>query len=192
MKFFYLFLLSFFVCNIFAQKITIVDENSHEPIVGVAVYNFVKTKTKITGLEGEASITSFQSFERIYFQHISYLRKSVIKSNLNDTIFLSPKSTDLNEIVISASKFEQIRKEVPQKIISLESKNINFTNPQTSADLLNNTGALFIQKSQLGGGSPMIRGFSTNRVLVTVDGVRLNNAIFRGGGMFIMCFQLIL
>ena len=132
MKFFYLFLLSFFVCNIFAQKITIVDENSHEPIVGVAVYNFVKTKTKITGLEGEASITSFQSFERIYFQHISYLRKSVIKSNLNDTIFLSPKSTDLNEIVISASKFEQIRKEVPQKIISLESKNINFTNPQTS------------------------------------------------------------
>jgi len=183
MKFFYLFLLSFFVCNIFAQKITIVDENSHEPIVGVAVYNFVKTKTNITGLEGEASITSFQSFERIYFQHISYLRKSVIKSNLNDTIFLSPKSTDLNEIVISASKFEQIRKEVPQKIISLESKNINFTNPQTSADLLNNTGALFIQKSQLGGGSPMIRGFSTNRVLVTVDGVRLNNAIFRGGNV---------
>ena len=29
----------------------------------------------------------------------------------------------------------------------------------------------------------MIRGFSTNRVLVTVDGVRLNNAIFRGGNV---------
>ena len=29
----------------------------------------------------------------------------------------------------------------------------------------------------------MIRGFSTNRVLITVDGVRLNNAIFRGGNV---------
>jgi hemoglobin/transferrin/lactoferrin receptor protein len=56
-------------------------------------------------------------------------------------------------------------------------------NPQTSADLLANSGHVFVQKSQLGGGSPMIRGFSTNRVLITVDGIRLNNAIFRGGNV---------
>ena len=35
----------------------------------------------------------------------------------------------------------------------------------------------------MGGGSPMIRGFSTNRLLITVDGVRMNNAIFRGGNL---------
>lgn len=29
----------------------------------------------------------------------------------------------------------------------------------------------------------MIRGFSTNRLLITVDGVRMNNAIFRGGNL---------
>ena len=29
----------------------------------------------------------------------------------------------------------------------------------------------------------MIRGFSANRVLLVVDGVRLNNAIFRGGNI---------
>ena len=183
MKIFYCFLLSLLLWDISAQKVVIADENSREPIVGVTIFNFVKTKTNISGFEGKVSITRFQNFERIYFQHISYLRKSVVKSNLNDTIFLSPKSTDLNEIVISASKFEQTRKEIPQKIISLESKDIEFANPQTSADLLNNTGAVFIQKSQLGGGSPMIRGFSTNRVLVTVDGVRLNNSIFRGGNV---------
>ena len=167
MKFIYSFLLSLFFWNLSAQKVIIVDENTREPIVGVTIFNFVKTKTNISGFEGKVSINRFQNFERIYFQHISYLRKSVVKSNLNDTIFLSPKSTDLNEIVISASKFEQTRKEIPQKIISLESKDIEFANPQTSADLLNNTGTVFIQKSQLGGGSPMIRGFSTNRVLVT-------------------------
>ena len=79
------------------------------------------------------------------------MRKSAVKSNLNDTIFLSPKSTDLNEIVISASKFEQTRKEIPQRIISLESKDIEFANPQTSADLLNNTGTVLSKKVSLEG-----------------------------------------
>jgi len=35
----------------------------------------------------------------------------------------------------------------------------------------------------LGGGSPMIRGFATNRVLIVVDGVRMNNAIYRSGNL---------
>ncbi len=38
-----------------------------------------------------------------------------------------------------------------------------------------------MQKSQGGGGSPVIRGFEANKVLLVIDGVRLNNAIFRGG-----------
>ncbi|MEO0526875.1 MAG: TonB-dependent receptor, partial [Bacteroidota bacterium] len=62
-------------------------------------------------------------------------------------------------------------------------RTIEFTNPQTSADLLQNSGKVFVQKSQLGGGSPLIRGFATNRVLLSVDGVRMNNAIFRGGNV---------
>ena len=53
----------------------------------------------------------------------------------------------------------------------------------TSADLLERGGNVFIQKSQLGGGSPMIRGLSTNRLVLSVDGVRLNNAIYRGGNI---------
>ncbi|MGB4845217.1 MAG: TonB-dependent receptor, partial [Ferruginibacter sp.] len=51
------------------------------------------------------------------------------------------------------------------------------------ADLLNQTGTVFIQKSQLGGGSPMIRGFATNRILLVIDGVRMNNAIYRSGNL---------
>ena len=60
---------------------------------------------------------------------------------------------------------------------------IEFTNPMTSADLLERGGYVYIQKSQLGGGSPMIRGLSTNRLVLSVDGVRLNNAIFRSGNI---------
>ncbi|MCB0731143.1 MAG: TonB-dependent receptor, partial [Ignavibacteriae bacterium] len=45
------------------------------------------------------------------------------------------------------------------------------------------TGEVFVQKSQLGGGSPMIRGFATNRLLISIDGIRMNNAIFRSGNL---------
>ena len=166
-----------------AQQIIVVDKTNTQPITGVAVFNLFKTKTNISNFDGEISISRFQSFEKVYFQHLAYHKEVILKSKLNDTIFLTPKSLDLNEVVVSASKFEQNQKEVPQKIISLDAKTIARSAPQTSADMLGQSGRVFIQKSQLGGGSPMIRGFSTNRVLVTVDGVRLNNAIFRGGNV---------
>ena len=166
-----------------AQQIVVVDELENTPIPAAAVFNDLKTKTEITDINGFVTIDKFIGSEKIYVQHISYHKISVLKSSIQDTIFLTPKATSLNEVVVSASKFQQSKKEVPQTIISIDSKAIQFSNPQTSADLLSNSGRVFVQKSQLRGGSPLIRGFSTNRLLITVDGVRLNNAIFRGGNV---------
>jgi hemoglobin/transferrin/lactoferrin receptor protein len=89
----------------------------------------------------------------------------------------------LDQIVISATKWHQTNSEIPSKISTITPKDIEFYNPQTAADLLSISGDVFIQKSQQGGGSPMLRGFATNRVLLSVDGVRMNNAIFRSGNV---------
>jgi len=89
----------------------------------------------------------------------------------------------LGEVIISVNKWEQKLNEVPNKIVKVNKLDILRNNPQTSADLLGQSGSVFIQKSQLGGGSPMIRGFATNRVLLVVDGVRMNNAIYRSGNL---------
>ncbi|MGQ0740472.1 MAG: TonB-dependent receptor [Bacteroidota bacterium] len=89
----------------------------------------------------------------------------------------------LGEVVISVNKWEQKLNEVPNKIVKVSKYDILRNNPQTAADLLGQSGMVFIQKSQLGGGSPMIRGFATNRVLLVVDGVRMNNAIYRSGNL---------
>ena len=105
------------------------------------------------------------------------------KNNKIDKDTTKIERIKLNEIVLSTSKFSQKYREVPKKVIQINSKQIEFENPSTSADLLQNIGNIFIQKSQLGGGSPMIRGHSTNRLVLTVDGVRLNNAIYRGGNI---------
>jgi hemoglobin/transferrin/lactoferrin receptor protein len=89
----------------------------------------------------------------------------------------------LEEVIISVNKWELKMNEVPNKITKISKQEILRNNPQTAADLLSQTGTVFVQKSQLGGGSPMIRGFASNRVLLVVDGVRMNNAIYRSGNL---------
>lgn len=95
----------------------------------------------------------------------------------------SDTTTLLNDVVVSANRWEQNLREVSSRITKITPQLIQFQNPQTSADLLGISNQVFIQKSQLGGGSPMIRGFATNRVLLVVDGVRMNNAIYRSGNL---------
>lgn len=89
----------------------------------------------------------------------------------------------LGEVVISVNRWEQKLSEIPSRVTKVGASLIQFQNPQTAADLLGASNQVFIQKSQMGGGSPMIRGFATNRVLLVVDGVRMNNAIFRSGNV---------
>ena len=171
---------------VFSQSITVLEQDSNEPIPGVALYNLNKTKYVITDINGKAKLDNFNDRETIYFQNLLYEKLQLKKIEIADKnyiIYLNLKIESLNQIVISASKFEQSKRDIPQTIVSINAKDISLTNPQTSADLLENTGNIYIQKSQLGGGSPMIRGFSTNRLLITVDGVRMNNAIFRGGNL---------
>lgn len=104
---------------------------------------------------------------------------AIAQTKAQDTLNI----TQLDEVIISANKWEQKLNEVPNMIIKIPRSKILFNNPQTSADLLGQTNAVFIQKSQLGGGSPMIRGFATNRILLVIDGVRMNNAIYRSGNL---------
>ncbi len=89
--------------------------------------------------------------------------------------------SQLNELVISATKYETPKRKVAQQVQIIDSREIAIQNAQNAADLLMNSGEVLVQKSQGGGGSPIIRGFEANKVLVEIDGLRLNNAIFRGG-----------
>ncbi len=106
-------------------------------------------------------------------------QESFSQNNTIDTV--AKKSINLNEIVISVNKTEETKKTVPQQIQSLSIKEIENSQSQSTADLIANTGNVFVQKSQMGGGSPVIRGFEANRILLVVDGVRMNNIIYRAG-----------
>lgn len=172
--------------SLWSQEIRILDVDSREPIGNVVIYNNNRTKTVLSDIDGRCDLELFGNNERIIFRHISYESFRTTKGQLlkrGSRIYLTIKPEQLDEVVMSISKWEQQKKDIPQKIVSINARSIAFGTPQTSADLLKNSGQVFVQKSQLGGGSPMIRGFATNRVLLSVDGVRMNNAIFRGGNI---------
>ena len=96
-------------------------------------------------------------------------------------VFLESKTFNMDEVVFTANKFQEKKADIPFQIDIISAKSIAFQNPQTSADLLFKQGSVFIQKSQQGGGSPNLRGFEANKVLIVIDGVRMNNAIYRSG-----------
>ena len=169
-----------------SQEIYVLDEITMDPISGALLYQELedgKKKGIMSDINGAVSLSEFETNTFITISHISYVNRTLEFSNIKGNILLKPDSNNLDEIVISASKFSQNLKEISQRVIFISTEDVVLSNPQTSADLLSSSGNVYIQKSQLGGGSPMIRGFSTNRLTLSVDGVRLNNAIFRGGNI---------
>ncbi len=91
------------------------------------------------------------------------------------------RTSYLEEVVVSANRIREQRKTIAQQITVIGSATILNLNAQNSADLISNSGIVAVQKSQQGGGSPILRGFEASRVLLVVDGVRMNNAIYRAG-----------
>ena len=96
---------------------------------------------------------------------------------VTDTI----KAQNIEEIKINSKKITIDKNQTPSQIEIISKEKIEFQNFQNTGDMLGNSGALFVQKSQQGAGSPVIRGFEASRVLLLVDGVRMNNLIFRAG-----------
>jgi hemoglobin/transferrin/lactoferrin receptor protein len=180
----YLFLL--IGISMFGQVLTVKDAKTLKPLPLVSVYTGELNKSLITDANGKVEINTFKNESSITFQLLGYEKKSKSYEEIkaeNFEILLSELPVLINDIVISANRWENFRAEVPYSIGLITEKEIADQNPQTTADMLMQSGHVFIQKSQLGGGSPMIRGFATNRVLIVVDNVRLNNAIFRSGNL---------
>ena len=175
------YILFFFSITSFSQTLVVTDENN-KPIIGASIFRSLDDHIT-TDKDGVARLDKFASGDTININQYGFEEFKFIKSNLDQNITLVYENELLDEVVISASKFSQKFREVPKKVTQINKSAIEFTNPMTSADLLKTGGYIFIQKSQLGGGSPMIRGLSTNRLVLSVDGVRLNNAIYRGGNI---------
>ncbi len=169
-----------------AQIITINDKVTDQPIELVTIYSDSPSFYAITNAKGEADISKFKNVEIILIRRIGYRSITMSYEDLNTRNFiisLSPSNISMDKLVVSATRWRQTKSNLASKITSVTPQQVEVQNPQTAADLLSLSGEVYVQKSQLGGGSPMIRGFSTNRLLLVVDGIRMNTAIFRSGNL---------
>ncbi len=185
-KYFTLWLLFGLICTTYSQIISIKDNETQKPLELVTLLSTNPYAYTTTNANGQADISAFLKSVKIEIRRLGY---KTIKTNYtelekqNFEIKLMVSSTQFDEVVISANRWIQSSKKSPSKISIISSQEVALLNPQTTADLLGTSGEVFIQKSQQGGGSPMIRGFATNRLLYTVDGIRMNSAIFRAGNI---------
>lgn len=162
-------------------EIQIVDEKQ-QPLVGVAVYTDDFSFSTSSDEAGRAFLKALSDTTHFNFQYLGYepLRLSYARLKKQVKLQLKPRITELQTAILIGRRDDKAS-EIPYQIETVGYRAIARTNAQTSADVLRDHANVFVQKSQMGGGSPVIRGFEANRVLLVVDGVRMNNAIYRNG-----------
>ena len=167
-----------------AQQVRLISKSDLQPVSNCLIYNSDKSVSITTDNKGIADLSKFKNSEKLTFTHISFVPVEYEKSSFTAPITdveLTVAVINLQEVVLSANKTEEKYRDLPVRIDIIAARLIQFSNPQTTADLLQQNGTVYIQQSQLGGGSAVLRGMETNRVLMVVDGVRMNNAIYRAG-----------
>lgn len=90
-------------------------------------------------------------------------------------------SKQLPAIIITATKTKSSITKTPFSVSVLDSSKLKQSLLRTVPESLIGLSCVFVQKTNHGGGSPIVRGLTGNQNLLLIDGFRLNNAIFRYG-----------
>ncbi len=178
------FIMVFNFNDLLSQTVTIISKSTSQPVENCYVYNNDSSKMAISNQKGEFRLDEFSDNDMLTISHVSYYNKRVSVSEIKakkNKIVLDENLIPLQEFVLIENKRAESLRRTYNKIDIIETKEIRDISPQSSADLLRSSGKVFVQQSQLGGGSPVIRGFESNRLLIVIDGVRMNNAIYRAG-----------
>jgi len=160
----------------------VVDENNM-PLIGVEAFTSDYKYGEVTDVNGVISIAEEFLDQELIFNYLGYKELTIMGRlivNKGGMVSLLPTDQLIEEIIL-IGRNELDPDALPYNVQSIGATELSATNPQTSADALAHHANVYVQKSQMGGGSPVLRGFEANKVLLVVDGVRMNNAIYRNG-----------
>ncbi len=163
--------------------ITVRDGGSGEELVGVSVFTDDQKFVGFTDIQGQVQLPVLSHREIVNFSYVGYdeLRIPYFELRKDGGNIKMFASTNLVDSIVVVGRRDDPVEEIPYIVERVTQEQIAFTNSQTPADALAANADVFVQKSQLGGGSPIIRGFEANKLLLVIDGVRMNNAIYRSG-----------
>jgi hemoglobin/transferrin/lactoferrin receptor protein len=176
-----------FTQPLFSQSLhgLIYDKKTRDPIPDVHVWIVNSSLGTITDKTGRFSLQSGNSNSvQLRISAIGYttIEQFAGVNSQELQIALTPSVIILNnEVTITAQRSERLTFDVPESITSVSRVQIEEQAPRSSPEALMNETGIWVQKTNHGGGSPIIRGLVGNQVLLLVDGIRLNNATCRYG-----------
>ena len=182
--FFLLFVPFLGLHNLWGQDIWLEDSVTGNPLENVVVFLEDGSHNLLSNALGKVVLNDFPREGQIKFSLMGYqpLTISILEILQGKKVIpLTSEDEVLEEVVLSVARSQATRDKIAEQVGIISQKEIEIGGVATGADLLEINPNIRIQKSQGGGGSPVLRGFEANRVLIVVDGVRMNNAIYRSG-----------
>jgi len=104
-----------------------------------------------------------------------FIQDSLIAQAMVDSSFT------LEELVVTAQRRAKPRLASPEAIEVLYQKHLQSRQMRTAPEAIALMPGVYVQKTNHGGGSPILRGLTGNQILLLMDGIRLNNATYRYG-----------
>ncbi len=160
------------------QLLLTVTDASEGALEGATITTLPQHQAYFTNALGQAKVPKTDSLLINYLGLESRIISWGNALSQGGRIQLSGAGVALPEIVVGDKSF---RRDLSQQQVRIAALDIQRVQANTPAEALSATAGAFVQMSQLGGGSPVLRGFEANRVLLVIDGIRMNNAIYRSG-----------
>ncbi|MCA4896990.1 MAG: TonB-dependent receptor [Cytophagales bacterium] len=184
-KFFSTILFLFCTQLAFSQfKGIVIDQKTRQPVADVHVSIINSALGTVSDKAGEFVLNnSVADSLRLRVSAIGYSTvEYVMARERENSIELIPSAILLNNAVtITAQRSERLSFDVAQSTSSISATQLAELAPRSTPEALLNETGVWVQKTNHGGGSPIIRGLVGNQVLLVVDGIRLNNATYRYG-----------
>lgn len=184
MKLFLSMLLLLAIGNIFSQNIikgTISDTETNEPLTFVNIYFSDIEKGVISDENGQFTIENIPSgTHNIVFSMVGYKTQSItITVPYNETLQVSlmPTAIEMESIIVS-TPFHKLQSDNVMKVEQKSLQDLKANGSVTLADGITNIAGVESVTTGLSIGKPVIRGLSSNRVLVYTQGIRLENQQF--------------
>lgn len=166
----------------FDLPLTVTDLADGQPLPGVNVY-LNNEPYSTTNLKGQLTLEQVQYLDSVRLEFIGYstIRTTALElRGAKGKVQMDNRQNLLNQVTVWGRRDDDLNWQ-PQQIEFTKGEAALEWGAQTTADALELDNKAFVQKSQMGGGSPILRGFEANKVLLVVDGVRMNNLIYRNG-----------
>jgi|GEM_PF-1020343 len=153
------------------------DRVTNNPVPNATISPAGGHEVSVADADGRFSLTTTSSEVRVEVSHIGYvpLPDVTLHSGLENELLLIPTLSQLNAIVVSGNRFEETASRVPLPVATVGSQDIREKGHTTVIDAIRGLPGVDLNDGGPFRGRPVIRGVYGTRVLVLVDGERLND-----------------